>query len=257
MIQPLAQAEPRFLARALRLRTSLAGLALAFVACSSKAPISERGVQLDPDRVRTRAAPPPEEKPEPAPQPARPGGRKLKSPFELGPGDLMADPNAAKPEPEPEPAAGEERDLGRELSDMLAGPGCFDLAAAAKQPGGRLTISASAYVTGTGRITRATVSAAGQPPTALRCAESKLVSQGMKGPIPGGPQSVSGSSTLEVAVAEPPKTATPASPQPTPRPPAPGGYAQPPDKGKAPEMAGRSSNYGLEHGDPDEMAGAP
>ena len=256
MTQPLPEARLRLFSPALPLRSCLAGLALVLAACSSKAPVTERGVQLDPNRVRRAAPPPPVEEPEPEPEVARPGTRKLKSPFELGPGDLMADPNAPKPEAPAEPAPGEERDLGRELSDMLGAQGCYDLAAAAKQPGGRLTISGSAYVTVTGRITRATVSAPGQPSTALRCAESRLVSQGLKGPIPGGAQSVSGSATLEVAVAEPPRSAQPATQPPPPRPAPPGGYAQPPDS-KPPEMAGRSSNYGLEHGKPDEMAGAP
>ena len=133
----------KLLPHALTRTACLLGLSLARAACSSKAPKTERGVQLDPNRVR-RAAPPPEAEPEPEPEPERPTARKLKSPFELGPGDLMADPNAPKPAaPAEEAAPGEARDLGRELSDMLGAQGCYDLAAAAKQPAGRLTISGS------------------------------------------------------------------------------------------------------------------
>jgi hypothetical protein len=243
------------------------GLSALLGACSKKAPATQRGVDLDPNRTRTRAAVPAKEEPKEAqaPEPlAR--GRKLKSPFELGPGDLMADSNAPKSaEPaEPEQPA-DQRDLGRELSDMLTAPGCMDLAAAAKQPGGRLTISGSAYVMASGRITSATVTAPGQPATALRCAEARLQSQGLKGPVPGGAQSVSGTATIEVAVAQP--AAPPQQQQAAPvqdrvpplgptNAPSLGNYGVPTEPRK-PEMAGRSSNYGLEGSHPDQMAGPP
>jgi hypothetical protein len=231
-------------------------VALSLAACSSKAPATERGVQLDPNRVR-KAEPVAEEEPEePEPENTAPR-RKLKSPFDqLGPGDLMAEPGTTPPPaPAPEEPEGEARDLGRELSDLLRQTSCLDLAVAARQPGGRQTISGTAYVMASGRITRATVSASGQPSSALRCAESRLVAQGLRGPVPGGAQSISGSTTIEVVAEAPrpnqqPQAAQQASTQAPAQTPSPYG-------GAAPNTAAPTSNYGLQGVQPDEMAGAP
>jgi hypothetical protein len=75
---------------------------------------------------------------------------------------------------------------------------------------------------------------------------------------------VSGSATIEVAVAQP--AAPPAQPAAAVRDsvpqlgptnaPALGNYGVPTEP-KKPEMAGRSSNYGLENSRPDQMAGPP
>jgi hypothetical protein len=94
------------------------------------------------------------------------------------------------------------RDLGAELSGLLAPvSSCVDLTQAATQANGLLTISVSAYVQGSGRVSRATVTAPGQPASALGCIQNQVLSLTLPGPIPGAPVQVSGSTQVQVRAA--------------------------------------------------------
>jgi hypothetical protein len=238
-------------------RTISLVLLAVLAACGKEPPPPERGIPLAERREPKPRAPEPSEVAEPT---AERAPSKLKSPFELGPGDLMA-PQAAPPPAEPAPEE-KPRDLGQELAEAASRSGCFDVAAAARQPGGRLAISASGYVMPSGRITRATVSAPGQPSSALRCAEQKLVQSGLRGPLEKA-ESIQGQTTLEVMAAANQPPAQPAAPPPPATavypsaPPAP--YvegAEPPPSER--DMAQRTSDYSVTGtARPDEQAGAP
>ncbi|MFM2421287.1 MAG: hypothetical protein RL385_6010 [Pseudomonadota bacterium] len=107
-----------------------------------------------------------------------------------------------------------ERDLSAELATLLNPHGtCLDFAAVARS-GGAIKVSAQAMVLPSGSISRATVTAPGQPGTTLACLESRLRAARLAGPIPGAPRSISASIALEVAAAPapPPAAAEAASP---------------------------------------------
>ena len=94
--------------------------------------------------------------------------------------------------------AGPPRDLGSELRGLLGQPAsCLDLAAV-EASGGKLTVDATAQVVSSGRITRATVTAPGQPSTALRCLEQRITAGSLRGPVPGAPLAVRTSVPIEV-----------------------------------------------------------
>jgi hypothetical protein len=105
------------------------------------------------------------------------------------------------------------RDLSSELSSALAGTSeCVDLAQAAKQPGGKQTISVSAVVLGTGTISRASVQANGQPAAALTCIERAVLAMKLGAPVPDAPVTVRATTEVQVRAAPPaaPTTAPPA-----------------------------------------------
>jgi hypothetical protein len=113
-------------------------------------------------------------------------------PSGLAPGNALGEPKAAD-------AGGPARDLGAELSAAL-GPAesCVDGAQAAALPGGRLTISVSAYVLPSGRVSRATVTAPGQPQTARDCMQKQVLALSLRQPIPDAPTQVNGSTQVQV-----------------------------------------------------------
>lgn len=232
------------------LSPTLAALSLLALACGKDQPPMPRGVTGSDRGEIVEAEPAPEPaKEEQAPEPRLSG---LPSPFAPGPGDLS--PTTPTTPARTEAAAPEApaRDLGAELADLARAPGCIDLAAAASQPGGKLTVSVSAYVLETGRITRATVSAPGQPAAALRCAERRITGAGLKGPIPSGAGNVSGIATLEVIGAAP-TTVQVQPPDPSRSPYAGSGTSTP-----SPDQASTTSNTRISGGAiPDEQAGAP
>jgi hypothetical protein len=241
-------------------RTMLVVLLAALAACGKEKPPSERGVPMAERRPpKPRVVEPEAEADQPRQAEPRSASR-LKSPFKLEPGDLMAE-QPAQPPPAAEKPEEKKRDLGQELADAASRTGCFDVAAAAKQAGGRLLINASAYVMPSGRITRATVSAAGQPSSALRCAEQKLVATGLSGPLDKA-ESIQGSTTLEVmAAAKAPGQA--AAPAPAASavypsaPPAPYVEGAEPPPAQA-DMAQPTSDYSVTGtARPDEQAGSP
>ncbi len=144
--------------------------------------------------------PPPE--PAPAPEPptvydfergtADPGSLSARQPPSgLAPGNALGAPVAD--------AGAPQRDLSSELSAALApASNCIDVAQAAAQPEGRLTISVSAYVQGSGRVSRATVTAPGQPAGALSCIEKLALGLSLRAPVPNAPVQVSGTTQLQV-----------------------------------------------------------
>jgi hypothetical protein len=120
-------------------------------------------------------------------------------------------PSAAAATQPSEPA----RDLSAELSAALNQmTDCVDAAQAAQRPNGRLVVSVSAYVMGTGGISRATIDAPGQPAEALACFQRRLLAAKLREPVVGAPINVRGSAEVEVKAAGPRPTATtpPAAP---------------------------------------------
>jgi hypothetical protein len=144
----------------------------------------------------------------PAPPPALPPST-LDSPFaRKGP-----DPGALqRPEPTPvEEDAGDvvptgplphdtvaQRDLPAELTALIGRAGeCLELETVASS-GGRVTIVVTAYAVPSGRITRATADAPGQPASALRCLEQRATSGSLRSPVPGAPLEVTATIPIEV-----------------------------------------------------------
>jgi len=93
---------------------------------------------------------------------------------------------------------GVRRDLPAELIALMGQPGsCLELANVTSA-GGRLTITLTAYAVPSGRITRATADAPGQPATALRCLEQRAVAGSLRGPVPGAPLQITATIPIEV-----------------------------------------------------------
>ena len=146
-----------------------------------------------------------------AQQNAPPPPRSLPSPFSgsaRNPAELTSDAAVIKLEDAGDAGdsgdaaaqAGPPRDLPSELRALLGQPtGCLDLAAA-EAGGGKITISAVAHVSPTGRVTRATVDAPNQPASALRCFEQRLTSGTLKGPIPNAPVEITTTLAIEISV---------------------------------------------------------
>jgi hypothetical protein len=206
-------------------------------------------------------------------------GPSLPSPFAAGPGDLAAPPGSQNaPEAGDAGTQGNQRDIGAEVAQLVRQQGCLDLAAAATQPGGRTSIRAAAYVMATGRMTRVSVSASGQPASAIACAESRLLNATLAAPVPGAPGQFSGETIIEVVGPKPAPAAEQAA---QPKQPGPGDLASKssdyslkgPSKVEiAPrgtsadtlsgkpikdEQATRTSDDSIRGGTPDEQAGAP
>lgn len=152
----------------------------------------------------------PTETPAPAPAPSQPPAppppppNTLSSPFSANapdPGALSVPADAAPSAPPAEAAvedAGPQRDLAQELATLIGQPlSCINFPAAVTG-GGKLVIAVDAQVVPSGRITRASVSAPGQPPEALQCIERIVTLAGLRGPVPGAPRRVSTSVTLQV-----------------------------------------------------------
>lgn len=91
------------------------------------------------------------------------------------------------------------RDLAPDLARILreAADRCVDMPKAAAQPGGKLTLSVSAYVLGTGSFSSAEVRAPGQPESALRCLQQAVLRANV-GEVRDAPRKVSGSAELEI-----------------------------------------------------------
>lgn len=146
--------------------------------------------------------PPP---PRPAPRPPS----SLESPF----AQRAPDPGAlARPLPAPvEEDAGAvvptgpqphdtvaQRDLPAELTALMGRAGeCLELATVASS-GGRVTIVVTAHAVPSGRITRATADAPGQPASALRCLEQRATAGSLRSPVPGAPLEVTATIPIEV-----------------------------------------------------------
>jgi len=91
------------------------------------------------------------------------------------------------------------RDLGAELSSLLpAVTRCVELALAATQRDGLLVISVSAVVLGTGRISRATVTAPSQPASAIACMQQSVLGLRLPEGVPNAPLTVQGTTELTV-----------------------------------------------------------
>jgi hypothetical protein len=194
------------------LRGMLAAALLAsaglLLGCSEpEAPLLRQRGLAPGEEVPRGPTPPPPSAPPPAPPPPR---SSLESPFAArapDPGALVRreparDEDAgmpAAPQRASGPAdTGAQRDLPAELTALLGQPAsCLELASVASA-GGRVTISLVAYAVPSGRITRATATAPGQPATALRCLEQRAMAVSLRGPVPGAPLQVTATIPIEV-----------------------------------------------------------
>jgi len=156
-------------------------------------------------------AQPPKGQPPPPPRSSLPSPFLARAP---DPGALRrpdAGGAAASAEATPAADAGAkpERDLAAELAGLVGAPAqCVDLATVARG-GGRLTITLSATVVPSGRITRASASAPGQPTQAVRCLEQRLAAASFRGPVEGAPRSVTTTVPIEVVSQAAPEAAKP------------------------------------------------
>ena len=209
-LTPLARPSARFLTPLARpsarfdLPRACAALLLCAVACKKSEPYQPPPPGLRDGEGKPVVAAPitPPPPPAPAPEPptvydfergtADPGSLSAKAPPSgLAPGNALPAPAAD--------AGGPPRDLSAELSAALApATNCIDVAQAAAQPEGRLTISVSAYLQGSGRVSRATVTAPGQPPAALACMQKLVLGLSLRAPIPAAPVQVSATTQLQV-----------------------------------------------------------
>lgn len=103
-----------------------------------------------------------------------------------------------------QPAGTGNRDLSAELSAKLNQmTDCVDPAQAATQSNGRLVVTVSAYVLGSGSISRATIDAPGQPATALACLQRRVLATKLAEPVAGAPINVKGSAEVEIKAVGP------------------------------------------------------
>jgi hypothetical protein len=187
---------------------TLAVALLAAAGCSEKTVEQPRQQGLLPGEGRPLG--PVVIKPEPAAPPPPPRApSSLPSPFASAkpdPGALQrTDPPPIREEPGAAvPTAAEphdkvaQRDLPAELTALLGQPAsCLELASVAAA-GGRLSIVVTAYAVPSGRITRASVDAPGQPASALRCLEGRVTSGSLRSPVPGAPLQVKATIPIEV-----------------------------------------------------------
>lgn len=188
--------------------------ALLLPGCSEQPVVQTRPRGLLPGEETSHARLEPPRKPAPvAPAPPPPPRSQLASPFAKA-----ADPGAlASPQALGAAAASADagstavpatdaptppRDLPSELIALLGQPAsCLDLAAIAAA-GGRTTISITAQVMPSGRVTRASASAPNQLGDALRCLEDRATAKSFRGPVPGAPREVTATIPIEV-VAQP------------------------------------------------------
>ncbi len=120
--------------------------------------------------------------------------------------------------PAPAELVKNKRDLSAELRSLLGQPtDCLDLQKVVDD-GGKITVRVSVYVGPSGRITRATINAPGQPGQALSCIERRAVALKMQEPIDDAPRLVEAELSFEIArnQAAPP-TAPPPEPSSAPR----------------------------------------
>lgn len=223
----------------------LFGLGLA--ACSTKPeapnPPGLRDANGQPIRTNGSAAPPATPRaPAPAPMwdvpvPSAPAAAPAEDPIaELIGGLALGDAGAGAPTP---------RDLAAEVSARLDPRGaCLDLARVA-QGAGRITLGATVTLLPSGRISRAVVSAPGQPAEARTCLEQRLLAAQLRANVPDAPRSVSATFTLEVSAAQPAPRAY-AGPE----------RAAPPDLARRPELA-QPDQADVARPDPGDVAGAP
>lgn len=188
-------------------------LLLSITGCGKKReePVRPPGLLDSQGRPLNLTAPAPEPlraAPPPSPDP----GYDFERAPEPGPGALTAAPTAVQtatgqPSPQaPSPAeAKPPRDLSAELSSQLGRvQNCIDLAKAAAQPDGRLVVSVDAYVLGTGRVSRATIDAPGQPDTSRACVEREVLAVRLPADVPNAPLRVTASTEIRVKATAPP-----------------------------------------------------
>ncbi len=163
----------------------------------------------DDTRPAAEEPPSPQNDPFATPEPAVPDPGSLMAPS--APGATAQAAGATGGEPEKK-----KRDLSAELKAALGEPiDCLDLSQL-PPTGGKITIQVGAYVGPSGRISRASVSASGQPPSTLACVEKRALAIKMQDPIDDAPVLVNARVDFDIT-----RAPTKAAPAPTPPPPAP------------------------------------
>jgi hypothetical protein len=202
-------------------------------ACGNEAAPRPRGL-LGPDgKALAQEKPPAAEEPsaevEEAPEPDLPD---LPSPFDQpDPGALMA-PEGTEPTPEAAPEPKPERDLTKEVADLLQSPAsCIDLAKVAES-GGKLSIGITAAVMPSGHFSRVSISAPGQTPEAIKCLQARVSNAAIGADVPDAPRTIQATVPVEVVSQGKPAPARTEAPAPAPLPenvaqPEPGEIAQP------------------------------
>lgn len=187
---------PARLARTLCAAFVLLG-APALSSCKGDKPqvLQERGIRDSNGqllRYDTPAPPPPKAAAAPRPDPfGTPAFAPAPAPTAPTPADAAAQEDVGD--------AGSDRDLSAELSSALTSvTSCVDLPRAAQQPDGRLVIRVSASVLGSGRISRLSVMAPGQPNAALSCMEREALRITLRDGVPNAPINVTGTTELQI-----------------------------------------------------------
>lgn len=199
----------------------LASVALSLGACSSEPNFEYKKTPgLSPEEIaRLPKAPPPEpEAPKPPTPPTFQSSIGLKRPQQPGPkpAGTEVDQSAANPDATEKTEEKPERKLDEELKAALGQPtDCLDLQKVV-DGGGKLKVRVGAYVGPSGRITRASVSAPGQPSSTVSCIERRAVTIKMNDPIEDAPRLVETELSFEVARAQAPAPAPTPAPAPAP-----------------------------------------
>lgn len=172
------------------------------VGCSKReeAPMRPRG--LTPAEAPSSATSPNAEDDDPPRSASAPPARALPSPFAGAPDPgALAQRDAGSSANDAADAATDsdsKRNLPAELAQLVGQPlSCVDFAAIV-EGGGKLDIAVNAQVVPSGRITRAEVSAPGQPPKALRCIEQLVTAGSLQAPVPEAPRTVRTTVTMQV-----------------------------------------------------------
>lgn len=169
--------------------------------CSKREEVPTRPRGLTPAEAPAPAASTIAEEDDTPASASAPPARSLPNPFAgaSDPGALIEPKAESSADAGGEAGASEsKRDLPAELAQLVGQPlSCVDFAAIV-EGGGKLDISVSAQVVPSGRITRAEVSAPGQPPKALRCIEQLVTAGSLQAPVPEAPRAVRTTVTMQV-----------------------------------------------------------
>lgn len=177
-------------------------VALLALGCSKREETPTRPRGLTPAEAPSSATSPSAADDDAPPTTSPPAVRALPSPFARTPQPgALAEPDAASSEHDASDGASAsepKRDLSSELAQLVGQPlSCVDFAAIV-EGGGKVDIAVSAQVVPSGRITRAEVSAPGQPPKALRCIEQLVTAGSLQAPVPEAPRAVRTTITMQV-----------------------------------------------------------
>jgi len=215
------------------------------VACGTDEPASMAALPAPPEQPRAREASPPPPAPRVVPESA---------PAQTAPPESQAPARIVAPARDHEIPDVTARDIGAELLTLIQEQSCLNLGFERFPSQGEVQIEVAAFVHTDGTIERARVTATGQPLPLLRCAEVRLTSTSLKGPVPGAPSTFKGSIVLAAREAREEQLSKPYRP--------PENLASPSGdytfKGpRPPDYASRTSDISLKGARADPIAGPP